>query len=60
LARAEATVSQLEASVAQLESQVDKATKRGDAKAAAAAQESLDARRAWLAEAQKTLADFRR
>lgn len=60
LARAEATVSQLEASVAQLESQVDKATQRGDAKAAASAQESLEARRAWLAEAQKTLAEFRR
>ena len=60
LARAEATVSQLEASVAQLEQQVVKATERGDAKAAASAQESLDARRSWLAEAERTLADFRR
>jgi porphobilinogen deaminase len=60
LARAEATVSQLEASVAQLEQQVVKATERGDAKAAASAQESLDARHSWLAEAERTLADFRR
>jgi hypothetical protein len=60
LARAEATVNQLEKSVAQLEAQVAKATARGDAKEAASAQESLDARRSWLVEAQNTLADFRR
>lgn len=60
LARAEATISQLEASVAQLEQEMAKATDRGDTKAVASAQESLDARRSWLAEAQKTLADFRR
>ena len=60
LARAEETVSQLERSVAQLEAQVAKATERGDTKAAASAQESLDARRSWLVEAQKTLADLRR
>jgi hypothetical protein len=60
LARAEATVSQLEASVAQLQAQLAKATERGDRKAAASAQESLDARTSWLVEAQKTLADLRR
>jgi hypothetical protein len=60
LARAEATVSQLETSVAQLEAQLAKATQKGDAKAAAEAQEALDARRSWLVEAEKTLADFRR
>ena len=60
LARAEATVSQLEASVAQLETQRAKAAERGDEKTAKSAQESLDARRSWLVEAQKTLADLRR
>jgi hypothetical protein len=58
LARAEGTVAQLRSTIAQLEQQLAQARDRGDAKAASNAEEALTARRAWLAEAEHTLAEF--
>ncbi|MCW4384326.1 DUF349 domain-containing protein [Salinibacterium sp. SYSU T00001] len=47
-ARAEGLAAQLEAAIAQLERDLDDARKSGDTERIAAAQEALDARRAWL------------
>jgi hypothetical protein len=58
LARAEDTVAQLRSTIAQLEQQLAKARDRGDARAAHTAEEALAARRAWLTEAEHTLAEF--
>ena len=58
IARAEGTVTQLRTAIAQLEAQLAKAGERGDEKAARNAQEALDARRSWLEEAERTLAEF--
>jgi hypothetical protein len=58
LARAEGTVAQLRSTIAQLEDQLAKARDRGDARAASNAEEALNARRAWLEEAEHTLAEF--
>jgi hypothetical protein len=58
LARAEGTVAQLRSTIAQLEQQLAAARDRGDAKAAQTAEEALTARRAWLEEAEHTLAEF--
>ena len=58
LARAEGTVAQLRSAIAQLEQQVTKARDRGDTRAARTAEEALNARRSWLAEAENTLAEF--
>jgi hypothetical protein len=58
LARAEGTVAQLRSTIAQLEEQLAKARERGDARAARNAEEALTARRAWLEEAEHTLAEF--
>lgn len=58
VARAEATVAQLRAAIATLETQRAKAETRGDQAAAGKAEEALDARRSWLAEAERTLAEF--
>lgn len=57
-ARAEATVNQLRSSIAQLEGKLAKAEAAGNARAVKDAQEALAARRAWLAEAERTLAEF--
>jgi hypothetical protein len=57
-ARAEATVTQLRASIAALEQQATAARAAGDEKKAAEADEALTARKGWLAEAEKTLAEF--
>jgi hypothetical protein len=57
-ARAEATVQQLRSSIADLESRLAKATEQGNDKKAREARESLDARRSWLAEAERALSDF--
>ncbi|HEU4946834.1 MAG TPA: DUF349 domain-containing protein [Kribbella sp.] len=57
-ARAEATVSQLEALIADLEAQAAKAESQGNARKANEAREAAEARRTWLAEAQKALSDF--
>jgi hypothetical protein len=58
IARAEGTVTQLRTAIAQLEDQLAKARDRGDDKAARNAEDALDARRAWLQEAERTLAEF--
>jgi hypothetical protein len=58
LARAEGTVAQLRATIAQLEGQLASAQERGDASAVQNAEEALTARRAWLEEAEHTLAEF--
>ncbi len=59
-ARAEETVAMLSAEIDKLSEKVSKATARGDAKAAAKAQESIDTYATWLAQARETLADFNR
>jgi hypothetical protein len=58
LARAEGTVAQLRATIAQLEDQLATARDQGDARAVRTAEEALAARRAWLVEAEHTLAEF--
>ena len=58
VARAEATVTQLRTVISQLESRLERAQASGDAGAARQAEEGLAARRAWLAEAERTLAEF--
>jgi hypothetical protein len=58
IARAEGTVTQLRTAIEQLERQLAKARDKGDAKAERNAQEALDARRSWLEEAERTLAEF--
>ena len=58
LARAEGTVSQLRAAIESLETQLAKAQARGDAGAIRKAEEAIVARRSWLAEAERTLAEF--
>jgi hypothetical protein len=58
IARAEGTVTQLRTAITQLEAQLAKAQERGDDKAARNAEEALDARRSWLEEAERTLAEF--
>jgi hypothetical protein len=57
-ARAEATVAQLRSSIEQLEQRLDKARAGGRDKDAKEAEEALAARRAWLEEAERTLAEF--
>ena len=58
LARAEGTVAQLRATIAQLEERLAKAREQDDASAVQTAEEALTARRAWLEEAEHTLAEF--
>ena len=58
LARAEDTVAQLRSTIAQLEEQLAKARERGDDRAAGNAEEAITARRAWLEEAERALAEF--
>jgi hypothetical protein len=58
IARAEGTVTQLRTNIEQLERQLAKAQEKGDAKAERNAQEALEARRSWLEEAERTLAEF--
>ncbi|WP_067488640.1 DUF349 domain-containing protein [Actinomadura hibisca] len=57
-ARAEATVAQLRNSIEQLEKRLDKARTAGRDKDVRDAEEALTARRAWLEEAERTLAEF--
>ncbi|MFL6098478.1 MAG: DUF349 domain-containing protein [Actinomycetales bacterium] len=57
-ARAESAVSQLEEALASLREQLAKAQARGDAKAAADAESSIEARSAWLEQARATLEEF--
>ena len=58
LARAQGTVAQIRAAIDQLEKQLAQAQASGDAKAEQDAADALSARRAWLAEAERTLAEF--
>jgi uncharacterized protein DUF349 len=58
-ARAEATVTALRGSIATLDEQAEAALRAGDERAAAQAREAAAARREWLAEAERILAEFR-
>jgi hypothetical protein len=58
LSRARSTVDQIRAAISQLEDQLAKAQARGDARAQQRAEEALAARQSWLAEAERTLAEF--
>jgi hypothetical protein len=58
LARAEGTVNQLRAAITALENQLDRARERGDQAGVRKASEALAARKSWLEEAERTLAEF--
>jgi hypothetical protein len=58
LARAKGTVAQIKTAIEQLEKQLTKARESGNAKAEQDAADALAARQAWLAEAERTLAEF--
>jgi uncharacterized protein DUF349 len=58
LSRAKGTVNQIRAAITQLEGQLAKAEANGDQKAQQQAQEALAARRSWLTEAERTLAEL--
>lgn len=58
LSRARDTIDQIRKTIAQLEGQLADATKRGDETARQRAASALETRQAWLAEAEKTLADL--
>ena len=58
LARAKGTVDQIRAAIASLEDQLAKAEQRGDTRAAEQATEAIAARRSWLEEAERTLAEL--
>ena len=57
-ARAEATVRQLESLIDGLEQDLTRARDAADGDRASAIEESLDARRSWLAQARRTLDEF--
>ncbi|MFI5063393.1 MAG: DUF349 domain-containing protein, partial [Streptosporangiales bacterium] len=58
LARAQGTVEQIRSTIANLEQQLAKAQQRGDTRAADSASEAIAARRSWLEEAERTLAEL--
>jgi hypothetical protein len=58
LKRAQDTVNQIRAAITSLESQLARATERGDDAGVGKAEEALAARRSWLVEAERTLAEF--
>ena len=58
LARAEGTVNQLRAAITSLEGQLARARERGDQAGIRKASEALAARKSWLEEAERTLAEF--
>jgi hypothetical protein len=58
LARARGTVQQIRSAISGLEKQLSDARARGDSAAARQAEEALAARRAWLTEAERTLAEL--
>jgi Domain of Unknown Function (DUF349) len=58
LARARGTVDQIRTAIAGLEGQLAKAQEADNPRAVQEAQEALDARRAWLVEAERTLAEL--
>ena len=57
-ARAEATVAQLRAAIDKLTGQAEKARADGKEKQAADAEAAIEARRSWLEEAERALAEF--
>lgn len=57
-ARAEATVAQLRSTIADLEQDLAKARDAGDDRKAAEADDALRARRSWLEQAERALAEF--
>ncbi|MGQ0842670.1 MAG: DUF349 domain-containing protein [Sporichthyaceae bacterium] len=58
IARAQETVEKLRALIESFETKAAKASAAGDAKAAATHKEAAEARREWLVEAEKTLAEL--
>ena len=58
VARAQGTVDQLRTAISALESQLAKAQARGDQAGISKAEEAITARRSWLAEAERTLAEL--
>jgi hypothetical protein len=58
LSRAKGTVEQIRAAITLLEGQLAKAEAKGDQNAQQQAQEALAARRSWLSEAERTLAEL--
>jgi Domain of Unknown Function (DUF349) len=58
LSRAKSTVNQIRTAITQLESQLAKAQASGDQKAQQQAEEAIAARRSWLSEAERTLAEL--
>jgi hypothetical protein len=58
LSRARGTVEQIRSAITQLEGQLAKAQANGDQKAEQQAQEAIEARQSWLAEAERTLAEL--
>jgi hypothetical protein len=58
LSRARGTVDQLRSAISQLEGQLARAQDRGDENGRRRAEEALEARRSWLAEAERTLAEL--
>jgi hypothetical protein len=58
LSRAKGTVEQIRSAIGQLERQLAKAEAGGDAKAQLQAKEAIEARKSWLAEAERTLAEL--
>ncbi len=58
LARARGTVEQIRSAITGLEEQLAKAEEAGNPRAVEEAQEALDARRSWLVEAERTLAEL--
>jgi hypothetical protein len=58
LSRARGTVEQIRSAISQLEDQLARAQGSGDARAQQQAEEALAARRSWLAEAERTLAEL--
>jgi DNA repair exonuclease SbcCD ATPase subunit len=58
LARAQGTVEQIRSTLANLEQQLAKAQQRGDTHGVTQAEEAIAARRSWLEEAERTLAEL--
>ena len=58
LSRARGTVEQIRTAITQLEGQLAKAETKGDERAQQQAREAIDARKSWLAEAERTLAEL--
>ena len=58
LSRARGTVEQIRSAISQLEDQLARAQASGDARSQQQAEEALAARRSWLAEAERTLAEL--